>query len=876
MKRNPRFGGRAISSLRKYQGGWVQIIYWLVALIITIVLAPKPATPRAAAIEDFDLPVAEADRPIPVLFGRKRITGANVLWYGNLSTSKIKKRSLFSSTTVGYKYYLSMHMGFCLGPVDAFHAIDVGDKRAWTGNQTANGIGGINEPNLFGGEKREGGISGIVTFLFGASDQIANSYLISQINQPMPAFRGIACILFNNSFLDIDYGGYVGTTPYVKPWAVTCSRILKGWHNDTVWYPEKANVNGGMNAAHIIYQCLTDPEWGMGAPTALVDDTNFRALADTCFTEGLGLNLLWNQTTTIEDFVQIVLDHIAGGLGFDPASGKYIVTLIRGDYVASTLPLFNNSNMDEIQDFQRRAWAETINELAISYTDATTGKAVPIVVQDLGNIRAQSARIPEKIDRTGITSLDVIRVVAGRELASRSTPLARIDFTCNRAGWNVQPYGVIRITRTEPEMQLNETVFRIVDIKKGNLERGKITISAIEDIYGLSGIEYGEEQPQEPDSDPILPPDDGPDNGNTVTSSTTTTPPAAETLTDGERFLVPTGATGAWAGHEGQIAEWDEDEQTWFFIEIPPGSTIYDQGNGQDVSIDEYGEAGPPRWTPAIPPLTEDLDPDPAQLMLAAYNTDTETYVKVAADEIGGGGGATVDAALSLALFAPGTPTSSKLLMQVTVPDNWTLPGNMTDSLGHVGTNPTGSFVMDVAKNGSNVGTITISTAGAFTFATTSSNPVAFAAGDKLTVTAPSSTDATVADISVNLYVIGVIFDAGRPSKWGGAFFFPGTPGNNQLIARVVLSSLVRFPANFTTSFGDVGTNPGATVTLTVWINSFQAGTITISTGGAFTFASTGGVEVLTAAGDLLSITNQASADGTLANVSLTLVGELT
>jgi len=34
--------------------------------------------------------VAEEGRPIPVVFGTVTITGANVLWYGNLRSTKIK------------------------------------------------------------------------------------------------------------------------------------------------------------------------------------------------------------------------------------------------------------------------------------------------------------------------------------------------------------------------------------------------------------------------------------------------------------------------------------------------------------------------------------------------------------------------------------------------------------------------------------------------------------------------------------------------------------------------------------------------------------------------------------------------------------------
>lgn len=83
---------------------WVQFIYFVVTLVLSIALSPKPQKPRAAALDDFEFPTAEEGRPIPVIFGEMEVTGANVLWYGDLDVRAIRKRSGFSKATVGYKY----------------------------------------------------------------------------------------------------------------------------------------------------------------------------------------------------------------------------------------------------------------------------------------------------------------------------------------------------------------------------------------------------------------------------------------------------------------------------------------------------------------------------------------------------------------------------------------------------------------------------------------------------------------------------------------------------------------------------------------------------------------------------------------------------
>ena len=71
---------------------WVQLILLVVSYVVSIALAPKPPKPKPAALKDFDVPVADEGRPIPIVFGTVTITGPNVLWYGDLRTSPIKEK----------------------------------------------------------------------------------------------------------------------------------------------------------------------------------------------------------------------------------------------------------------------------------------------------------------------------------------------------------------------------------------------------------------------------------------------------------------------------------------------------------------------------------------------------------------------------------------------------------------------------------------------------------------------------------------------------------------------------------------------------------------------------------------------------------------
>lgn len=70
---------------------------FLVKLAIMVALAyflrpkpPKPPSPpKPTGLEEFDIPTAEEGRPLQVLFGKRRIKGPNVVWYGDLKSTAI-------------------------------------------------------------------------------------------------------------------------------------------------------------------------------------------------------------------------------------------------------------------------------------------------------------------------------------------------------------------------------------------------------------------------------------------------------------------------------------------------------------------------------------------------------------------------------------------------------------------------------------------------------------------------------------------------------------------------------------------------------------------------------------------------------------------
>lgn len=511
------------------------------------------------------------------------------------------------SVTVGYRYYLGLHFGLCHGPVDAVQKVVVGERVAWVGHQDASGSVAINAPDLFGGDKREGGVVGQLDVLMGESTQVENSYLQSKLGAAIPAFRGILSAVWRG-------GQVTANNPYLKPWAFTVRRILQGWTGGSAWYPSKAIirtvsdivteefsvafpvltqgvdalypapgqtypipvvmgpfaearrvvignsagagnfnvddyfvVNGevfnpagsagtpvpagtdlgmlapgetmtfsvkntvnpycsgygtitafvaegvDMNPAHMIYQCLTDKAWGMGYPVTAIDSASFTAAADTLYAEGFGLSMLWNQQEIIEQFVGVILDHIGGILYVRPETSTFALKLIRADYDRGTLPLYGPATLVAAENYQRQGWGETVNEITVVYTHANTSKDIPVTVQDPANIAVQGGVVAQTRNYPGIRSPLIAQRVALRDLQAGSTPLASIKLTATRSAWQVFPGDVFRLTW--PEYDIDDVVYRALNVNRGTLTDGQIIIDAVEDVFGLPENTYLAEQP---------------------------------------------------------------------------------------------------------------------------------------------------------------------------------------------------------------------------------------------------------------------------------------------------------------------------------------------------------------------------------------------
>lgn len=178
------------------------------------------------------------------------------------------------------------------------------------------------------------------------------------------------------------------------------------------------------------------------------------------------------------------------------------------------------------------------------------------------------------------------------------------------------------------------------------------------------------------------------------------TPPGSPD--DGDAYVVGASPTGAWVGHEGEVARWWETGAVWEFITPLEGWQVYDD--------------------------------------------DTATYYKFT------GSAWTGTQVFDAYCFALSTPPANAILVRIPIVRAVVFPANFAGSYGSASVAATGSTVFTIRKNGTSVGTATFGAAATTcTFASSGGAEVSFAAGDIFSITAPASPDATLADVGFGI-----------------------------------------------------------------------------------------------------------------------------
>lgn len=243
-----------------------------------------------------------------------------------------------------------------------------------------------------------------------------------------------------------------------------------------------------MNVVHAVRECLTDPTWGMGYAESDIDEASFRAAALRLRQERLGICLLWDRQKPIEDMIQELLKHADAALYVDRKTGLFKIKLIRDGYDTATLLHLTEENIVKIENFSRPSFGELTTSVTVNYWNVTTGSNASVTVQDIALASMQQAHVATTLQYPGLPDAVMASRVAQRSLKVLSSQLARCAIYADRSAKDVAIGDVVKVTW--PEYDLQETVFRVIEVAYGDGRNNRIKLTVIEDSFGMPETAY--------------------------------------------------------------------------------------------------------------------------------------------------------------------------------------------------------------------------------------------------------------------------------------------------------------------------------------------------------------------------------------------------
>lgn len=468
-------------------GGFIEtLILFAVLTLVKEFLLPKPEFENAkpAGLGDFQFPTATQGRVVPLIWGTQKLSGPNVIWYGDLdqiALSESVKTGLFSSVDVvkGYNYRIGWQMALCRGEADELVGVFIGEDLVGDYSSAPIAPGAnftINEPELFGGnDLGNGGIVGTWTFYSGSASQAAAPYLSSFQSEGgvTPAYRGTSYVV------NATQNAYLGNSTSVKPWSFLVRRIPNGLGLSS----GQAELNGGedANPANVIYEILTDTDWGLAIPTGDIDTTNFNAVAATLATEGNGFSYTLDRAVQAQELLRTVQEQIAGVIYQDTSTDKWKISLARADYTPGAQPLVDESN-SKLLNYSRGSWANTANQVRVEFNDRANEFATTYsVAQDTANVRIQGANVSVTKRYPGVKDATLANDIAWRDLRTFAYPLAKATVEVDREFWDVTPNMVVELSNST--LGFTRLAMRVTRIDLGELESNRIRLDLVQDVF---------------------------------------------------------------------------------------------------------------------------------------------------------------------------------------------------------------------------------------------------------------------------------------------------------------------------------------------------------------------------------------------------------
>lgn len=497
------------------QAFFVTLLLFVVTVILSELLRPKPNIEHArpSGLGDFQVPTTTEGRKVPLIWGRVRQKGPNVCWFGDLFQEAITekvKTGLWSSEriTKGYRYHLGLQMAMCRGPNVVLKKVFIGDDEVFSGTVSTDTFFDIDKPELFGGEDLgAGGVQATVDFFTGSTTQPVSIYLNAANRQRVgtaitptaPRYSGTCNVVvrqFTGATAKVtDRGASIGTSTQVKVWSFELERYTGIFSGQGAGEDKIGGVDA--NPVNVVYEILTNDEWGFGFEDSDIDLPNFLAAADTMITEANGFSMILDREIPAKELLAELQRQMDSVVFLSQTTGKWTIKLVRADYDIDLVPQLTDANVAEVRSYTRGSWEDTTNTIFVQFDKRDDAYKLSFAMaQDMANAMIQgdgtvqgAASLTGDLVFPGVKNSALASNIAWRELRGQSYPMARCELIVNRQMWDVSIGDVVAWTNVQ--LGFVKLPMRVTRVNYGTLQSNRMTLTVVQDVFQFAAASMG-------------------------------------------------------------------------------------------------------------------------------------------------------------------------------------------------------------------------------------------------------------------------------------------------------------------------------------------------------------------------------------------------
>ena len=471
---------------------WWRLFWWVISYALSDYFRERLPAQTASGLGDFNVPTATEGRSVPIIIGGSpKCRSMNCIWYGDFEAiaRTVTTGVIFKEEEViGFTYHLALCYAIAKTEVAGITAIWIGDDRVWdyvadNGGVPKTDFVDVDANDIFGGIDDGGGFVGRIRLFRGTETQGVSAFMNSRVAD-LPAYRGTTYIMVTS--LDETQGANIGEAPnlrYISVEVQAFDTVANGGMGDVMNLGNNHHFIGrDANPVSVAFDLYTNPRWGRGFAAGEMNLSNFQAVAEVVYSEGIGFTQLIDEGTTTGEIQDTLEQHMDCYIGPNPITGKIEIKLARFDYTLGNEFQANESNIIEVTKWNKGDWSQTFNRVRLRYSDRNKEwNETHAVAIAPGNRIIQGKTVTKEVRYQGVHDATVANKIAARELKNLAQPSASGNIRIDRTSYALRPGDVFSFTNTNAGE--SNLAVRITRAGVGNTIDNQMDFDVTSDIF---------------------------------------------------------------------------------------------------------------------------------------------------------------------------------------------------------------------------------------------------------------------------------------------------------------------------------------------------------------------------------------------------------